>query len=206
MSDGVSIVINLKLSDLIIRALSEADAETILPVYLNSADYLDTQTPDEPSLEMVRSDLALAAANNSVTCGIFRRDTGQPIGVISFVPHSFRGQRDYAWLSLADDSGKRSTGRLRHRSLSGGGRSIFSDPEVKRIGTLLIPQFDASLRFAEKMGFERAGGPFKNKRGYGLYAFVKKRPGPETPGEKIWRDAQQARARSIGFAQSAVRW
>jgi hypothetical protein len=57
---------------------------------------------------------------------------------------------------------------------------------------LLIPQFDASLRFAEKMGFERAGGPFKNKRGYGLHSFVKKRPGQETPGEKIWRDAQQA--------------
>jgi RimJ/RimL family protein N-acetyltransferase len=69
---------------------------------------------------------------------------------------------------------------------------IFSDPEVKRIGTLLIPQFDASLRFAEKMGFEQAGGPFKNKRGYGLYSYVKKRPGQETPGEKIWRDAQQA--------------
>jgi hypothetical protein len=69
---------------------------------------------------------------------------------------------------------------------------IFGDPEVKRIGTLLIPQFDASLHFAEKMGFERAGGPFKNKRGYGLYAFVKKRPGAETPGEAIWRDAQQA--------------
>jgi RimJ/RimL family protein N-acetyltransferase len=69
---------------------------------------------------------------------------------------------------------------------------IFSDPIVTRIGTLLIPQFDASLRFAEKLGFERAGGPFKNKRGYGLYAFVKKRPGLETPGEKIWHDAQQA--------------
>ena len=79
---------------------------------------------------------------------------------------------------------------------------------MTRIGTLLIPQFDASLRFAEKMGFERAGGPFKNKRGYGLYSFVKKRPGPETPGEKIWRDAQG----SIGashrrpIAESSVRW
>ena len=44
---------------LIIKSLSEADAEIILPVYLNSADYLDTQTPVEPSLEMVQSDLEL---------------------------------------------------------------------------------------------------------------------------------------------------
>ena len=65
------------------------------------------------------------------------------------------------------------------------GDRLFSEPEVKRIGTLLIPQFDASLRFAENLGFERAGGPFKNKRGYGLYSFVKKRPGEETPGEEI---------------------
>src|SRR5512142_1745480 len=85
---------------LIIKTLSDADAETMLPVYLNSADYLDTQTPEEPSLEMVRQDMQLAAQNNSVYCGIFRRDTQNPIGVVSFVPHRFRGQRDYAWLSL----------------------------------------------------------------------------------------------------------
>jgi RimJ/RimL family protein N-acetyltransferase len=176
---------------LIIKELNEAAAETLLPVYLNSADYLDTQTPDEPSIEMVRSDLALAAANNSVTCGIFRRDTGQPIGVISFVPRSFRGQRDYAWLSalmIQENERLEGYGTETYRAVED---FIFSDPEVNRIGTLLIPQFDASLRFAEKIGFERAGGPFKNKRGYGLYSFVKKRPGEETPGEKIWHDAQQ---------------
>jgi RimJ/RimL family protein N-acetyltransferase len=182
----------LETEHLIIKALSDADAETILPVYLNSADYLDTQTPDEPSLEMVREDLQLAAQQGSVTCGIFRRDTQQPIGVISFVPHSFRGQRDYAWLSLLmiqEDDRLEGYGTEAYRAVE---NQIFSDPAVKRIGTLLIPQFDASLRFAEKMGFERAGGPFKNKRGYGLYSFVKKRAGQETPGEAIWRDAQQA--------------
>jgi RimJ/RimL family protein N-acetyltransferase len=182
----------LETEHLIIKALSEADAETILPVYLNSADYLDTQTPDEPSLEMVRKDLQLAAQHGSMTCGIFQRDTQQPIGVVSFVPHSFRGQRDYAWLSqlmIQEDDRLEGYGTEAYRAVE---NQIFGDPEVKRIGTLLIPQFDASLRFAEKMGFERAGGPFKNKRGYGLYAFVKKRPGQETPGEVIWRDAQQA--------------
>src|SRR5512136_2501700 len=186
------LVVHLETAHLIIKVLSETDAETLLPVYLGSADYLDTQTPDEPSLEMVRSDLALAAENNSVTCGIFRSDTQQPIGVISFVPHSFRGQRDYAWLSLLmiqENDRLEGYGTEAYRAVE---NQIFGDPEVKRIGTLLIPQFDASLRFAEKMGFERAGGPFKNKRGYGLYAFVKKRAGlPETPGETIWREAQE---------------
>jgi [ribosomal protein S5]-alanine N-acetyltransferase len=177
---------------LIIKELSETDAETILPVYLNSADYLDTQTPDEPSSEMVRSDLAQAAANNSIYCGIFRRETNELIGVISFVRHSFRGQRDYAWLALImiqENDRLEGYATEAYRAVED---HIFSDSEVKRIGTLLIPQFDASLRFAEKMGFEQAGGPFKNKRGYGLYSYVKKRPGQETPGEKIWRDAQQA--------------
>ena len=177
---------------LIIRELSDSDAETILPVYLNSADYLDTQTPDEPSIEMVQSDMALAAQNGSVYCGIFRQDTAQPIGVVSWVSHSFRGQRDYAWLSLLmiqENDRLEGYGAEAYRAVEG---LIFSDPEVKRIGTLLIPQFEAALRFAEKMGFEQTGGPFKNQRGYGLYSFVKKRTGQETPGEKIWRDAQQA--------------
>src|SRR5512135_2475948 len=117
------------------------DAETLLPVYLGSADYLDTQTPDEPSLEMVRSDLAVAAQNNSVTYGIFRRDTAQPIGVISFVAHSFRGQRDYAWLSslmIQEDDRLAGFGTESYRAVED---RIFSDPEVTRIGTLLIPQF-----------------------------------------------------------------
>src|SRR5512137_1030814 len=141
------LVVHLETERLIIKALNEADAETLLPVYLNSADYLETQTPDEPSLEMVRSDLALAAANNSVTCGIFRRDTAQPIGVISFIAHSFRGQRDYAWLSsllIQEHDRLAGFGAEAYRAVED---LIFSDPAVTRIGTLLIPQFDASLRF-----------------------------------------------------------
>jgi len=182
----------LETNRLIIRELSEIDVETILPVYLNSADYLETQTPDEPSSEMVREDLRLAAQQGSVTCGIFRRDTERPIGVISFVPHSFRGQRDYAWLSLLmiqENDRLAGYGAEAYRAVED---YVFGDAEVKRIGTLLIPQFDASLRFAEKQGFEQAGGPFKNKRGYGLYSYVKKRPGHETPGEKIWHAAQRS--------------
>ena len=177
---------------LIIRELGEADLETMLAVYVGSADYLDTQTPEEPSSEMVRSDLAQAAANNSVYCGIFRRETNEAIGVISFVPHSFRGQRDYAWLTsimIQEKDRLEGYGTEAYQAVE---QIIFSDEAVTRIGTLLIPQFDASLRFAEKAGFERVGGPFKNKRGYGLYSFVKKQPGLETPGEKIWREARGA--------------
>jgi RimJ/RimL family protein N-acetyltransferase len=182
---------------LIIRPLTDANIETILSVYVNSADYLETQTPDEPSREMVRSDLIQAAEYHSVYCGIFRRETQEPIGVISFVPHSFRGQRDYAWLAsimIQEPDRLEGYGTEAYQAVE---QIIFSDETVTRIGTLLIPQFDASLRFAEKQGFERVGGPFKNKRGYGLYSFAKKRPGlPETPGQKIWRDAQG----SIGAA------
>ena len=180
---------------LLIKPLTEADAEFILPVYEGSADYLDTQTPDEPSIDMVRADMTLAVQHDSIYGGIFRRDTNQPIGVISFVPKNFRGQRDYAWLSLLMiQEGDR---------LEGYGAEayvavedfIFRDEAVTRIGTLLIPQFDASLRFAEKMGFEQAGGPFKNKRGYGLYSFVKKRAGaPETAGEAAWREAKKVKS------------
>jgi RimJ/RimL family protein N-acetyltransferase len=177
---------------LIIKEVSDTDSETLVPVYLNSADYLDTQTEDEPSGEMVRLDLALAAANHSLTCGIFRRDTHEPIGVISFVPHSFRGQRDYAWLAqlmIQETDRLEGYGTEAYQAVE---KIIFDDEAVTRIGTLLIPQFDASLHFAEKLGFERAGGPFKNKRGYGLYSFIKKRPGHETPGEKIWQSTQAA--------------
>ena len=178
---------------LVIKPLTDAEAHVVLPVYENSADYLDTQTPEPPSIEMVRLDLEWAARNNSLYCGLFKRETNDPIGVISFVPHSFRGQRDYAWLSqlmIQEKDRLAGYGTEAYRAVE---EHIFQDEAVTRIGTLLIPQFDASLRFAEKMGFEQAGGPFKNKRGYGLYSYVKKRSGtPETAGEKIWRESRQA--------------
>ena len=182
----------LETERLVLRPLDEAEAGVAWPVYENSADYLDTQTPEDPSLEMVREDMQLAAQHHSVYCGIFRRDTTKVIGVISFVPHSFRGQRDYAWLSLLmiqESDRREGYGTEAYRAVE---EFIFGDEAVKQIGTLLIPQFDASLQFAEKMGFERAGGPFKNKRGYGLYSFVKKRAGaPETAGEQIWRESKK---------------
>jgi RimJ/RimL family protein N-acetyltransferase len=178
---------------LVIKPLTEAEAHVVLPVYENSTDYLDTQTPEPPSMEMVRLDIELAAQHNSVYCGIFKRETNEPIGVISFVPHSFRGQRDYAWLSLLmiqENDRLEGYGTEAYRAVE---EYIFQDEAVTRIGALLIPQFDASLRFAERMGFEQAGGPFKNKRGYGMYSYVKKRPGmPETAGKKIWRASQHA--------------
>ena len=81
----------LETDRLIIKEVSEADIETILPVYIGSADYLDTQTPDEPSSAMVRSDLAQAAEYSGVYCGIFRRETNEPIGVISSCRTVFAG-------------------------------------------------------------------------------------------------------------------
>ncbi len=185
-------MVRLETDRLIIRSLTEADADAILKVYEGSADFLETQTPEPPSIEMVRSDLQASARNESILCGIYRRETDELIGVISFVPGSFRGQRDYAWLAaimIQEKDRLEGYGREAYRAVED---FIFSDPEVTRIGTLLIPQFDASLQFAEKMGFRQAGGPFKNRRGYGLYSFVKKRPEvPETAGEKIWREARK---------------
>ncbi|MFN8597180.1 MAG: GNAT family N-acetyltransferase [Anaerolineae bacterium] len=183
---------DLKTDRLVIRALSEDDADALLSVYEQCADYLELQIPEPPSLAMIRSDWAATAKNGGIFAGIFRRDTDKPIGVISFVPHSFRGQRDYAFVSalmIQMPDRRHGFGTEAYRAVED---FIFGDPEVKRIGTLLLPQYEPAYAFAEKLGFERAGGPFKNKRGYGLWAFVKKRTGlAETPGEIIWRETKQ---------------
>lgn len=182
----------LETERLVIRALNEADADALLSVYDQCADYLELQTPEPPSLAMIRSDWAATAKNGGIFAGIFKRDSGEAIGMISFVPQRFRGQRDYAFISalmIQPPDRRHGFGTEAYRAVED---LIFSDPDVKRIGTLLLPQHEPSYAFAEKMGFERAGGPFKNKRGYGLWAFVKKRAGQaETPGEIIWRETKQ---------------
>jgi len=175
-----------------VEAVGEAEAEAVRRVYEECADFLALQTPEPPSVEMVRSDMRAAAQLHGVFAGIFRRGSNELIGVISFVPHSFRGQRDYAFvLNLMIGAAHRRQG-FGTEAYGAVEDLIWRDPDVKRIGALLLPQHEPSYALAEQLGFERAGGPFKNKRGFGLWAFAKKRPGLiETPGEVIWRETRQ---------------
>lgn len=178
----------LETERLIIKPLIESDVAAALKVYEQSADFLSLQTTEPPSLELVQADIQSSAEHGSLFCGIFKRTSNDLIGVVDFIPKNFRGQIDYAWISILlirEADRRQGYGSEAYRAVEA---HIFSDPVVKRIGHTLLPQYEPSLAFAEKMGFERAGGPFKNKRGYGLYSFVKKRPGgPETPGERIWK-------------------
>jgi len=182
----------LETERLSVAAVDEAEAEAVLRVYEQCADVLALQTPEPPSIEMVRSDMRATAQLQGVLAGIARRDSDELIGVIGFVPRNFRGQRDYAFVSLLMIGAahrRQGFGTEAYRAVE---EAIFRDPEVKRIGALLLPQHEPSYAFAAKLGFERAGGPFKNKRGYGLWAFSKKRPGLiETPGEAIWRETKK---------------
>lgn len=183
----------LETQRLIIRPLAAADASAALKVYEQSIDFLELQTTEPPSLSMVEADIRPAADRSSLFWGIFKRDTHELIGLADFEPGNFRGQADYAWLSLfviRTPDRRQGYGAEAYQAIED---YIFQDEAVHRIGHALLPQYEPSLKFAEKMGYERAGGPFKNKRGYGLYVFVKKSlSAPETPGEKIWRAAQQA--------------
>ena len=183
-------MIELATERLVIKTLM--DEAATLAVYEQCADYLELQTPERPSGAMVQSDVATTEKMGGVFAGIYRREDNELIGVISFVSQNFRGQRDYAFvlnLMIGATHRRQGYGTETYRAIES---FIWRDEAVKRIGALLLPQHEPSYAFAEKQGFERAGGPFKNKRGYGLWAFSKKRPGlAETPGEVIWRQTQQ---------------
>ena len=183
-------MIELETERLVIKTLM--DEAATLAVYEQCADYLELQTPERPSGAMVQSDVATTAKLGGVFAGIYRREDNELIGVVSFVSQNFRGQRDYAFvlnLMIGATHRRQGYGTEAYQAVE---NFIWRDEAVKRIGALLLPQHEPSYAFAEKQGFERAGGPFKNKRGYGLWAFSKRRPGlAETPGEVIWRQTQQ---------------
>jgi RimJ/RimL family protein N-acetyltransferase len=174
---------------LMVQTLVESNVPDALKVYVGAKDFFDLQTTEELSGEMIRSDMAATEKQGGEFAGIFSRASHELIGVIAFVPKNFQGQADYAWINLLlirDIDRRNGFGREAYQAIEA---IIFSDPNVKRIGGTLLPQFEPSLKFAEALGFERAGGPFKNKRGFGLYSFVKRRSDlPQTPGEIIWQE------------------
>jgi RimJ/RimL family protein N-acetyltransferase len=181
----------LETERLIIKSLSQLDADNVLKVYEGSKDFFDLQTTEELSGDLIRSEIEATEKQGGGFVGIFDRAANELIGVIAFVPKNFQSQADYAWINLLlirEADRRRGFGREAYQSIE---QYIFSDQSVKRIGCTLLPQYDPSLKFAEALGFERAGGPFKNKRGFGLYSFVKRRSDrPQTPGEKIWQEWQ----------------
>lgn len=181
----------LETERLVIQSLFQTDWDTVLKVYSGAKDFFDLQIMEELSGEIIRSDMAATEKRGGEFAGIFSRASQELIGVVAFVPKNFQGQADYAWINLVlvrDSDRRQGFGREAYQAIE---TTIFSDLTVKRIGGTLLPQFEPSLKFAEALGFERAGGPFKNKRGYGLYAFVKRRSDlPQTPGEVIWQEWQ----------------
>lgn len=178
----------LETKQLIIRSLGESDIPAVLQVFQASRDFFDLQTAEELSGELIQSELTRAKKFGGEFAGIYSRTSNDLIGVIVFVPNHFQGQADYAWIDLLlirTSDRRHGLGREAYQAIE---QHVFADPAVLRIGLALLPQFEPSLKFAEAMGFVRAGGPFKNKRGYGLYTFVKRRPdSPETAGDKIWK-------------------
>ncbi len=183
---------NLETDRLIIQSITKADLPAVLSVYEASRDFFDLQMTEELSGQIVRSDFERAVKFKREFVGIYKLAEKQLIGACMFAPNNFQNERDYAWIDLlviqAIDR-RHGLGREAYQSIE---QHIFSDPQVTRIGGVLLPQFDPSLKFAQAMGFEQAGGPFKNKRGYGLYSFVKRRPDlPESVGEKIWKQMKK---------------
>lgn len=92
-------LITIPAHSLVIRPVTEADADVILDVYRQCEDFLALGPVSTASMDMVRKDLEISHEMGGVFCGIYIND-GNMIGVIDYVPGNFEGEPRHACLSL----------------------------------------------------------------------------------------------------------
>lgn len=88
----------IKHNDFEIRNVSEFELEDVFQVYKNCEDFLALGPVSKASMEMVQEDLKLSHKEGGIFCGIYKER--KMIGILDFVPKSFNGIPEHAFISL----------------------------------------------------------------------------------------------------------
>ena len=82
-----------------IRSITQDDLDAVLDVYQQCEDFLALGPVPTASMEMVLKDIEISQRGGGVFCGIYTTD-GKMIGVVDYVPSSYEGDPQTAFLSL----------------------------------------------------------------------------------------------------------
>jgi len=162
----------IKNSGLIIRPVSEADADAILEVYRQSEDFLALGPEPEASKEMVINDLLQSRAVGGIFCGIYYQDE-KLIGVVDFIPEGYKGNKAAAYLELLMLAKP-------YRSLGLGGvivrlveAEIMKIPSVDRIYSHVQVNNPKALAFWQRLGYRTSGAAVKRPDGTLVLPMIK---------------------------------
>jgi len=130
----------------------------VLEVYRECEDFLALGPEPHASMQMVRKDIESSQSEGGVFCGIYTV-AGKMVGVVDYIPHSYRGEAGVAFLSLlmiARPYRDRGIGR---QVLAQVEREIARDAQVTAVRVAVQVNNPLGLRFWQKQGYRILSGP-----------------------------------------------
>lgn len=141
-----------------IRPITQADLDAVLEVYRQCEDFLALGPEPHASMQMVRKDIESSQGEGGVFCGIFTA-TGKMVGVIDYIPASYKGEADLAFLSLLMIAEPYRNQGLGKAALAQVEREIGSNSGVRAIRLGVQVNNPLAVRFWQKQGYRIISAP-----------------------------------------------
>jgi ribosomal protein S18 acetylase RimI-like enzyme len=141
-----------------IHPITPDDLEAVLDVYQQCEDFLALGPVPNASMEMILKDIEISQAEGGVFCGIFAAD-GKMIGVIDYVPNSYKGDAHTAFLELlmiAEPFRNQGIGKA---VLDAFENEIRKDPKVRMILSGVQVNNPQAVQFWQRNGYQIVSKP-----------------------------------------------
>jgi ribosomal protein S18 acetylase RimI-like enzyme len=150
--------VNVPSFSLEIHPISQDDLDAVLDVYKQCEDFLALGPLPTASMEMVWKDIEISEAQGGIFCGIFM-PAGKMIGVIDYVPGSYKGDPAAAFLELlmiAAPFRKHGLGRAVVEAFE---QELRKNAQVATILSGVQVNNPQAVRFWQKNGYRIVSGP-----------------------------------------------
>jgi ribosomal protein S18 acetylase RimI-like enzyme len=149
---------NVQGSFFIVRPLTSTDLQAVLEVYRQCEDFLTLGPVAHASMEMVAQDIDHSRGDGGVFCGIFDR-AGQMIGIVDYIPHSFEGNPQHAFLSLLMIAQPYRRSGLGSEVVRMVEQAVMQNPQVTAILSAVQVNNPAAIRFWRHQGYAIVSEP-----------------------------------------------
>lgn len=141
-----------------IHPIASDELEAVLDVYKQCEDFLALGPVATASMAMVLQDLALSQAEHGIFCGIYTA-TGNLIGIVDYVPHSYQGQRHIAFLALLMIAAPFRNQGIGQAVVAAIETTIRQDPKVSTILSGVQVNNPQAMRFWQRLGYRIVSAP-----------------------------------------------
>lgn len=141
-----------------LRPVGERDMDALLALYRECEDFLALGPRPYASVEMVRGDLALSAADGGLFCGIYTPG-GELAGVVDFTPGSRRDNPQEAHIELLMLAPAYRGLRLGEAVVRATEATIWQAAAVQAIAVEAQVNNPDAIRFWQRMGYRIISGP-----------------------------------------------